>query len=667
MKEVNIARNSKYASLFLLFSIFVFLSIRALAEEPPQQAASETAPYGQAAAEGEPSEKAAAPSEPAAPEESTAPAVSKEAVSQTPSETQTQSPVAAVMPAEPDVSFEDKMDMKISIDYKDADILNVLRSLSWTYKLNVVTNPDIKGKVTLSLKDITVTEALDAIITICGLTYNVKKNIIYISPGDTEAVELVSEVIFLKYTKAVDAQNLLRKVLSAKGDIKTDEVANSLIITDFPSNIRKVKNLLEKVDIPPRQVLIEAKIIDMTSSDLEALGVTWNIDYAPGAGLFKRSTKYPEELDTTISMAEESSDLTGGQFNINTLTLKHMTITATLDALIRDGKANVLASPSIAVLNGQEARIIIGERYPYKERTQTTTGTTETTKFVDIGTTLRVTPQINDDGYITMKVHPEVSSLAAALDAGPRVTTREADTTVRVKQGETLVIGGLIKQDDSGSEDKIPFFGDIPFLGFFFKRQEHEIERKELAVFITPNILYSRDEKEKELGYEEAKRHEVYVNLTKTAELSVVERLYQQAKALDMGQGIESVRKDKKIRKSQALNMYEHIYYEYPDSVRAPQTLLAAGKIYMYYYEDYRRAKESFARLISDYPNSECAEEARKLYEKLEKMSPNNGKGKAPAAKYEEKKAPAEEARRPAKSLGDIKPPRLLDMEILRR
>ncbi len=555
----------------------------------------------------------------------------------------------------PEMPFEQRLKMKISVDYKDADLLTVLRSLSWTYKLNIVTSPDIKGKVTISLEDVTVKEALEAIIAVNGLAYSIRKNIIYVSPGDAEAIELVSEVIFLKYMKAADAQNLMRKAVSAKGDIKIDEVANSLIVTDFPSNIQKVKNLLEKVDVAPRQVLIEAKIVDITSTDLEALGVTYNLEYAPQSGLFDRATHYNEELDYTMNLAEQSSDLTGGQFVLDTLTLKHLTLTATLDALARDGKVHVLASPSIAVLNGQEARIIIGERYPYKERTQTTTGTTETTKFVDIGTTLRVQPQINYDGYITMKVHPEVSSLAAALDAGPRVTTREADTTVRVREGETLVIGGLIKQDDSSSKDKVPYLGDIPLIGALFTRSEHENEQKELAVFITPTILYSRDEKEKELGYEDSRKHEVFVNLKRPAELNIVEKLYKQARDLDMGRSLTSRGKARKVRKNQALGLYEHIYYEYPDSMRAPQALLYAGKIYLEDYGDYKHAKESFARLISDYPDSGFASKAKELYTMAEEKE-REEKGEVTRA------APFEA--RPLRAIGEIMPPRMLNLNI---
>jgi len=511
---------------------------------------------------------------------------------------------------------EDTLTQKIGLDYKDADLSSVLRSLAWTYKLNIVTSPDVKGVVTISLKEVTVREALEAILTINGLAYSERAGIIYIAPGDPQTVEMDSEVVYLKYLSASKAQNILRKIISTKGDMKIDEVANTLIITDFPANIRKVKVLLEKVDTPPKQVLIEAKIVDITSSDLRAMGVTWDADYQPGHGIFGRGTGSDERLKGTITMPEQSTDLSGGQFVLDTLTLKGLTITATIDSLVRDGKANLLASPSIAVLNGQEARIVIGERYPYKERTQTTGGTTETTKFVDIGTSLRVTPQISKDGYITMRVHPEVSSLYASLDAGPRITTREADTTVRIKEGETLVIGGLIKHKDDRSHEKVPILGDIPVIGWLFSRRERSIEQKELAVFITPRILRSREEREA-LGKRKSEIEEVYISLEKTAELSVVERIYEKGRALDKGYGVQSKRKDKQFRKAQALSLYEHIFIEFPESERAPEVMYLAGMIYLRDIKDDKKAEQVFSSLISDYPDSPFAKKAKRRYRRL--------------------------------------------------
>ena len=503
----------------------------------------------------------------------------------------------------------------ISLDYKDADINAILRSLAWSYGLNLVTSSDVKGKVTINLKNVTLNDALDAILTASGYVHIRRGNIVYISSGANEGIDMVSEPVFLKYLKAAEAQNLLRKVISQKGDIKVDEVSNMLIITDFAANIEKIKKLVNSIDLPPQQVLIEVKIVDITSKDLENLGVTWSADYKPTkGGLFNRSTGSQEELNGTTTLAGPSGTLSGGQFKINTLNFKGLSLTATIDALVQDQKANLLASPSIAVLNNREARIVIGEKVPYTEREQTTTGTTETTKFIDVGTTLRVIPSINADGYITMIVHPEVSSVSALLAAGPRITTREADTTVRVKEGETLVIGGLIKQDDNRIKNKIPLLGDLPIIGLLFSDRSKDQDQTELAVFITPKILRSREEAKL---YAEKAEEEVYVNIGPTGELSIAYQLFDKADKLDKGFGLESRRKDKKFRKSQALSLFENIANQFPNSPKAPESLYRAALIDYYYFEDEIKSRDALEKLLSDYPRSSFAKEGKALYNKV--------------------------------------------------
>ncbi len=513
---------------------------------------------------------------------------------------------------------KDPLKEKVSLDYKDVDIATVLRSLSHTYGLNLVTSSEIKGKITISLKDVTVQAALDVILTANDYYYTLKENIIFIMPKTKEEKEepQVSEPIILNYLKVSDAQNLLNKVLSPQGDIKIDETANLLIVTDFQKNVEKLKELVKTVDQAPQQVLIEAKIVDITSQDLDNLGVTWQFDYNPGTGLFNRKSLAQERLTGGGNYAGPSSSLNASQFELNTLSIKDLTISATIDALIQDQKAHLLASPSIAVLNNREARIIIGEKVPFKERTQTTTGTSETTKFIDVGTTLRVTPSINADGYITMAIHPEVSSVTALLDAGPRITTREADTMVRVKEGETIVIGGLIKQEDARKASHTPFLGKIPLIGFLFSNRSKDQSQTELAVFITPKILRSREEmlKESKTLYEE----EAYVNLLATGNLNAQKVLFEKAQNLEEGKGLESRRKEEWLRKNQALSMFEAIYTQFPDGPKAAESGYRAARIYFEYLEEYYLAKDLCARIISDYPDSPYAEKAKSLYKRIE-------------------------------------------------
>ena len=513
---------------------------------------------------------------------------------------------------------DERLKQIINIEYKEAELTNVLRSLSWTYKLNIVTGPDVKGKVNINLQEISVEQALQAILTVNGLIYSKRGGVIYISSGDASVVEIRTQVISLQYVTATQAQNLAKEVLSPKGDIKIDEVSNTIIVTDYESSIAKIKELISQVDLAPKQVLIEAKIVDITSTDLRSLGLQWDTDYQPvTGGLFGRKTRAAEALTGGFNLGS-SSDLDTGQFTLDALTLKNATFTGRVDSLLQDGKAELLASPSIAVINGQEARIVIGERFPYKERTQTTSGTTETTKFVDIGVTLKVTPQINDDGYITLAVHPEVSSLLQSLDAGPRITTREADTTVRVKQGETLIIGGLIRQSDNTGKSSIPFLGNIPVIGTFFSNLDVSKEQKELAVFITPRILFSREEALK-LGRKDELK-ESYTLLDRTSILSVTERIFEKAKNLDTGVGLDSVRKTEDYRKQQALGYYETIYKQFPESQRAAESEYNSAMIHWKYYKDFKRAKIVLASLISDFPNSKFAEKSRENYKEIEKQ-----------------------------------------------
>ena len=397
---------------------------------------------------------------------------------------------------EENFSADENSDLQqiISLDYKGADIASVLKSIAYSYDLNLVITKDIKGLVTIVLRDVTIKEALQAILDINGYKYKRKGKLIYIVKGDgIEESDQKTVSISLKYLMASETEILLKKVISSKGDIQINEATNSLILTDFEANIQKVKNLLNTIDIQPIQVLIEAKIIDIQTKVFENMGITHNLTYDPQGsqgGLFERATGFDESLVATTTLTGPSTTLSGGQFTF-AATMKGLTASTTLDALIQDKKANLLASPSIATLSGKEARIIIGEKFPYTEKTQTTTGTTETTRFIDVGTTLRVTPFVSPDGWITMNVHPEVSSVSASLDAGPRITTREADATIRVKDGQTIIIGGLINKQDDRTTGGIPGLKNIPVVGKLFSHNSEDWQETELTVFITPRITLS--------------------------------------------------------------------------------------------------------------------------------------------------------------------------------
>jgi len=530
----------------------------------------------------------------------------------------------------------------VTLDYKDAELSSVLRALSYSYGLNLVATKDIKGKVTVALRDITVDEALNAVLKVNGYTFTRKGNLIYITPGPgLEGIDVVTVAIPLKYLTASETSELLQKAISSKGDIRINEATNSLVITDFPASVEKVKTVLKDIDVAPVQVLIEAKLVDITEKDYQNFGVTYTLDYKPAGdikGLFDRKTGYQEELAGSQTMAGPSSTLSGGQLKITTLTFKGLSGTVTLDALIQDQKAHLLASPSIATLSGKEARIIIGERYPYKEKTQTTTGTTETTKFVDIGTTLRVTPQVSPDGYITMYVHPEVSSLTSSLDAGPRIATREADATIRVRDGETIIIGGLIKRQDDRVKGRIPIIGHIPILGWFFTKASSDLTSTELVVFITPRIIRTPEEMK---AIEATRQKEVVVNIEGTGERVVVNQAWEEARDLEMDEGLISRRKDKEMRMSEALDRYKQIAQQFPGNEKADDALFRAGLIAYDYFADLDLAKNLFSQLVELYPESHYVSKSKRMVEHINKKLSSLEKKKAPRTSIPEQKKAA--------------------------
>jgi hypothetical protein len=294
-----------------------------------------------------------------------------------------------------------------------------------------------------------------------------------------------------------------------------------------------------------------------------------------------------------------------------------------LDALIQANKAHVLASPSITTLNGKEARIIIGERYPYFEKTQTTTGTIQSTKFADIGTTLRVVPRVSPDGWITMTVHPEVSSLTAALDAGPRISTREADATIRVKDGETIVIGGLIRREDNRINGKMPIIGDIPLLGWLFKKSSADLSTTELVVFITPRIVRSPEDIDKA---KLAMPVEAAVSIDGVGIRATVNKLLEEATDLEHGRGLISLDKDKETRMVDANEHYKQIIAQFPTSDKVDCALYRQALNVYNYYHDLTLAKELFTRLLDNYKNSSYLSRSREKLEQINRKIAANEK-----------------------------------------
>lgn len=482
---------------------------------------------------------------------------------------------------------EERLRQVVNLSFTNANLKNVLSSLAKIYGLNIVADESVGGNVTLTLRGVPLDEGLRQILKMNGFGFTVRGEIIEVVRLEQKRA---AAVIPVKYINLDTALEFLQPMASEGAVLKVDESANGVLVSDYLSRIEDMKALLLAIDQPPQQVLIESKLIDITHTDLDNLGITLSsvaltIPVRPGS--------LPLSLSSgALSLAGTSSDLSGDDLGL-TFGRGDDTLTVTLDALIRDRRVKVIAHPSILTVNNVEARIIIGEKFPIREQTQTTTGTLETTRFVDVGTTLRVTPRINPDKFIQMHIHPEVSSVSDTLDEGPRITTREADTTVLVKDGQPVVIGGLLQEDLTFVKSRIPLLGHIPFLGFFFQNRSKDHEQKELVVVITPHLV----EAVPDLKEPKTPVHQVARRLD-------VEELFTEAQAWDKSLSLKARQAPEPVRSLRAMEVYQNIVDRFPTHPYAMESLWRVGIIARERMNDLDTAEEAFQRLLTQFPKS---------------------------------------------------------------
>jgi len=330
-------------------------------------------------------------------------------------------------------------------------------------------------------------------------------------------------VFTLKYAKVKDVEDQLKSQLDAKkvGSIKIDERSNQVIIQALPERMPDIEMLVKALDRKTKQVLIDTQIVKVKLSDELTTGIDWEGLFSLGAkvgatymgsypfSVIPASTtavpfqtreaflKNQQTIGAYPTSVSTSQKITPGQMHVGMINNKQ-----DFDVLIKYlqtlGNTQILSNPKLAVINNQEARIHVGEKQAYVTTTtttgQTTTTVSEEVTFVDVGIQLSVTPTINDDGYVTMKVKPEVSSVVSTLTTPsgnkiPIIDSSMAETTVMIKDNATIVIGGLRREDKTSSSDQVPILGKIPFLGFFFRSGSKKTERTELLVMLTPHIV----------------------------------------------------------------------------------------------------------------------------------------------------------------------------------
>lgn len=300
-------------------------------------------------------------------------------------------------------------------------------------------------------------------------------------------VPIETKVFELSYAEAGDIAEKIDGVLTELvGKMKFDKRSNKIVITDTPMKIEEITRVIEAFDIKEKQVLIEAKIVQIVLTDQDKFGIDWEAVVAGYQGLtFKSNFDVLNLFDK------------GGSIGIGTLESDDYTVF--IEALQSQAATNILSSPSITSLNNQEAKILVGATEPYVTSTTITpasgpTTTSESVNFIDVGVKLYVTPTIHKDDFVTMKIRPEVSSVTKSITTSnnntiPVVETSEAETMVTVKDGITIVIGGLIKEEKIDTFRRVPVLGKIPLLGYAFKNSDELTRKTEIVIFLTPTII----------------------------------------------------------------------------------------------------------------------------------------------------------------------------------
>ncbi|MDD3375694.1 MAG: secretin N-terminal domain-containing protein [Candidatus Omnitrophica bacterium] len=376
----------------------------------------------------------------------------------------------------------EKAGERMTIDFKESELDKVFRLFSEWAGINIILDPKLKDvMVTVHLKDVTLTEAMDIVLNSYGLKQAEVGDSIFVASSDRiNSMDSVTKVIQLKNIKAKNVEKLLKDIVKS---LASDEESNAIVITGTPYEIEEASRIVAKVDRPQKQVLLTTQILEVNYSSDKEIGVDWN----DSTSISFQETKNLGQIADGATITSQPPPLhiyrmgrTALKFD---LTIKH---------LLSTGKAKLLANPKITAVNGKEAHIFIGDSIPYEVTTISGGATSTEVRFTEAGVKLALTPSIIEDDYVVVTVAPEVSFIAGwrgTDDQYPWVRTRRAEASMRVKDGETFILGGLISEDDKVNNYKFPFLGDIPILGNLFKYEKTEKDKKEIIITVTPQII----------------------------------------------------------------------------------------------------------------------------------------------------------------------------------
>jgi type IV pilus assembly protein PilQ len=430
---------------------------------------------------------------------------------------------------------------RLSLNFQSIEIRSLLQIIADFSDFNVVTSDSVSGSVTLRLKDVPWDQALDIILQSKGLDKRRSGNVLLIAPKDElaakEQVDLEAkkkiadlepmrmQAFQLNYTKALEVSNGLTgsgtsgssggtRLLSQRGSVIAETRTNQLFVTDIPAKLEEIQALIARIDIPSRQVMIEARIVEANDDFGRALGVklgtlSSNSFHVGGSQYVGIGGNYNAVATETGQTTATTFPLTDGQFvnlpaatgafstgaSAATVALSLFSASASrflnleLSALEEDGSGRIISSPRVITADQVQAVVEAGEELPYQQATSS--GATSVA-FQKAQIRLQVTPQITPEGNVILDVDVNKDSVGRTTSAGFAIDTKHVKTTALVENGGTVVLGGLFQQTDSNTVDKVPFLGDIPILGYLFRNTSRISQRTELLIFITPRIITDR-------------------------------------------------------------------------------------------------------------------------------------------------------------------------------
>jgi len=390
-------------------------------------------------------------------------------------------------------------DTKVNLNLTGVSLRDAFRALAEVAEMNIITDNSVQGNVTINLQDITFLEAVELLAKTNGLSYRIVGNTVLVAPpsrlkaGFSEKVTRVFKLMNSEPAEVKESLNLLVK----DSAIRVDDRTNSLVITAYKSQIPQIEEVIDTLDQSKKQVVLQARIEEISRDELEKMGIDWSFDTLKLIGNDGKAMK-------TLEMFGESVD---------NATVRYSSI---LDLLESNNKADLLANPQIATIDGKTASIKIGDQVPIVTTDVDSDGSkSSTVEFKDVGINLKITPRVTNNNKIVVKVRPEVSTVTGYTDTTPEypiVSTRTAETNVRIQDGKTFAIGGLIKDEEIKAMSKVPLLSELPILGKLFQSESTEIAKRELIIFITPKIISDGEEVDTQLKNEFKSTEEEYNN-----------------------------------------------------------------------------------------------------------------------------------------------------------